>query len=60
MDLEKTNRELLETLEADGLVLREGARLLPTLGGLAVADGLAADFDLSESASRAVTIPIHE
>ncbi|MDH3746008.1 MAG: radical SAM family heme chaperone HemW, partial [Acidobacteriota bacterium] len=60
VDLEKTNRELLETLEADGLVLREGARLLPTLGGLAVADGLAADFDLSESASRAVTIPIHE
>ncbi|MBI4914906.1 MAG: radical SAM family heme chaperone HemW [Acidobacteria bacterium] len=51
LDLLATNDALVASLVADGrMVLRngpEGRRLLPTSLGLAVADGLAATFDVS-------------
>jgi oxygen-independent coproporphyrinogen-3 oxidase len=40
------NAALIERMEAQGLLKLEGDRLLPTLAGLAVADSLAASFDL--------------
>lgn len=43
-DLEATNRVLLDRLEDEGLLLREGGHLVPTLAGWAVVDALAARF----------------
>lgn len=46
VDLVAANEALVERLAADGLVTLEGGRLAPTLGGFAVADGLAAGFEV--------------
>jgi putative oxygen-independent coproporphyrinogen III oxidase len=46
VDLAAANGELLARLDADGLARRDGDRLVPTLDGLAVADGLAEGFEL--------------
>ncbi|NIM02189.1 MAG: radical SAM family heme chaperone HemW [Acidobacteria bacterium] len=43
-DLLAANRELVERLHVNGLILHHGSRLIPTLDGLAVADSLAAMF----------------
>jgi putative oxygen-independent coproporphyrinogen III oxidase len=45
-DLAADNAPLLERLSTEGLVAVAGDRLRPTLAGWAVADGLAAAFDL--------------
>lgn len=45
-DLAATNAARIERLAADGLLARRGDRLVPTLAGWAVADGLAAGFEL--------------
>jgi coproporphyrinogen III oxidase-like Fe-S oxidoreductase len=47
VDLLDINRPLIQTAVEDELLLVEGARLRPTLDGLAVADGLASRFRLS-------------
>lgn len=44
IDLLERNRPLVEKLLDDTLLVREGARLRPTVEGLAVADGVAASF----------------
>jgi oxygen-independent coproporphyrinogen-3 oxidase len=49
IDLVLHNRELLHRLTSDGLLVHHGERLLPTLAGWAVADGLAAAFALGPS-----------
>jgi putative oxygen-independent coproporphyrinogen III oxidase len=46
-DVVSTNAARIERLAADGLLARSGDRLVPTLAGWAVADGLAAAFELS-------------
>lgn len=46
LDLEARNAELLERAIGEGLLVREGERLKPTLAGLAVADGLARDIEV--------------
>jgi oxygen-independent coproporphyrinogen-3 oxidase len=46
-DVAATNSALLERLAAEGLLTRQADRLVPTLAGWAVADGLAATFDLA-------------
>jgi len=46
-DVAAANAPLLERLAADGLLSHDGDRLVPTLAGWAVADGLAAAFDLT-------------
>jgi oxygen-independent coproporphyrinogen-3 oxidase len=46
VDLLATNARLIERLMAEGLLLVEFGRLAPTLRGLAVADSLAASFEL--------------
>jgi len=46
MDILAANRRQLECLAAEGLATLEGERVVPTLEGLAVADGLAARFEL--------------
>lgn len=51
-DLVKRNRRQVDRLLADGVVRHEGRRLVPTLDGLAVADGLAAAFTLDGAAGR--------
>jgi oxygen-independent coproporphyrinogen-3 oxidase len=48
IDLFTANRTLLDELERTGLVRRHGMRLVPSLDGMAVADGLAALFEISE------------
>ncbi len=48
VDLEATNAALIERAIEGGLLFREGERLKPTRGGLAVADGLARDFEVGE------------
>jgi len=48
VDLVASNRALVERLCDSGLVVVEGDRLRPTLEGLAVADSLAREFELSE------------
>lgn len=45
-DLAAANAPLIERLHAEGLLFVNGDRLLPTLAGWAVADGLAAAFHL--------------
>lgn len=45
LDVAAANRPLLDQLAAEGLLELKGARLKPTLDGLAVADSLAARFD---------------
>ena len=45
-DLAATNEARIERLAADGLLAMSGNRLVPTLAGWAVADGLAAGFEL--------------
>ena len=45
-DLAATNAARIECLAADGLLATSGDRLVPTLAGWAVADGLAAGFEL--------------
>ena len=44
-----THRALIERLSRQGLLRVEGSRLAPTLEGLAIADSLARDFDVSRS-----------
>lgn len=46
IDVAAANRERIERLAAAGLVTFDGARLAPTLAGLAVADGLAAGLEV--------------
>jgi len=46
LDLRVASAALIERLESAGLLKLEHDRLVPTLDGLAVADGLAAQFDL--------------
>ena len=48
VDLEARNTDLLERAIGEGLLVREGESLKPTLAGLAVADGLARDFEVGE------------
>ncbi|HEV7667548.1 MAG TPA: radical SAM family heme chaperone HemW [Thermoanaerobaculia bacterium] len=48
VDLEARNAELLDRAILDGMLVREGESLKPTLGGFAVADGLARDFEVGE------------
>jgi oxygen-independent coproporphyrinogen-3 oxidase len=48
-DIEAANAPLLERLAAEGLLSREGDHLVPTLAGWAVADGLAAAFQLASA-----------
>ncbi len=45
-DLPSANRSLCAELEADGLISIEAGRLRPTPGGLAIAEGLGAAFEL--------------
>jgi coproporphyrinogen III oxidase-like Fe-S oxidoreductase len=47
VDLFDLNRALIERGLEDGLLVREGSWIRPTLEGLAVADGLASSFRLS-------------
>jgi len=42
VDVLGSNRALIERMEAEGLATLEGARLVPTLDGLAVAVAIAA------------------
>ncbi len=46
IDLVAANADLLERLDRAGLVHVQGDRLVPSLDGLAVADGLAAQFEI--------------
>lgn len=46
VDLVAANAPLLERLDAEGLLTLSGGHLVPTLAGLAVADGLARSFQL--------------
>ena len=46
VDLLRNNGALVERLDAEGLVLLDGQQLRPTLSGLAVADSLAAGFEI--------------
>ena len=46
IDLAASNAALLDRLVRDRLATRDGDRLKPTLDGLAVADGLAACFEI--------------
>ncbi|MEP7010880.1 MAG: radical SAM family heme chaperone HemW [Acidobacteriota bacterium] len=48
VDLETTNADLIERAIGSSLLIREGERLKPTRGGLAVADGLARDFEVGK------------
>lgn len=48
VELEARNADLLERAHENGLLVREGERLKPTLAGFAVADGLARDFEVGE------------
>lgn len=45
-DLAAVNRDLLDRLAAEELLRTEGDRLVPTRAGLAVADGVAAAFEI--------------
>jgi oxygen-independent coproporphyrinogen-3 oxidase len=45
IDLAASHGALIDALCAEGLLTRRGASIAPTLGGMAVADGLAARFD---------------
>ena len=53
VDLLDLNRALIERSVADGLLVREGGCIRPTLDGLAVADGLAGAFRISGSPCKA-------
>ena len=46
VDLLEANRSLVERLSDDGLLTCEGERLVPTARGLALADSIAARFDV--------------
>lgn len=46
VSIAEPNRELIARWIADGFVLPEGCRLVPTLRGLAAADALAADLEI--------------
>lgn len=46
LDLEAKNAALIRRAVEEGLLLRQGEKLQPTTAGLAVADGLARDFEL--------------
>ncbi|NJL27763.1 MAG: radical SAM family heme chaperone HemW [Thermoanaerobaculia bacterium] len=58
IDLEAQNRERITKLGTEGLVICEAGRLRPTVKGLAVADGLAAGFELRTD--RPFTAPSRE
>jgi oxygen-independent coproporphyrinogen-3 oxidase len=60
VDLERSNAELIERLVASGAVERRGSRLVPTLDGLAVADSLAAAFEVGaeSGAAAAPFVPV--
>ena len=49
VDLIDSNLALVERLESEGLVALEQDHLLPTLRGLAVADGIASSFDIPDA-----------
>ncbi len=51
VDLLAANAAVVDTLVADGRLILEGGRLVPTVSGLAVADGLAAAFDVGAVAA---------
>ena len=51
VDLIDSNLALVERLESEGLVALEHDHLVPTLAGLAVADGMASSFDISAPAT---------
>ena len=50
LDLENVNQDLIHRLVEQGLARRDGHRLVPTLQGMAVADGLAQAFVIPEGA----------
>jgi oxygen-independent coproporphyrinogen-3 oxidase len=52
IDLLTSNAGLIERLESEGLLRIESSRLIPTLEGLAVADSLARDFEISPRDAR--------
>ena len=47
VDLRDGNANLLGRLESEGLLTQRDDRLIPTLDGLAVADGMASSFSIS-------------
>jgi len=47
IDVRATNADRIDRLAAEGLARMVGDRLVPTANGLAVADGLAVEFDLT-------------
>ena len=47
LDKMPSNPRLVDRLSAEGLIVLDAARLVPTLEGLAVADSLARDFEVS-------------
>jgi oxygen-independent coproporphyrinogen-3 oxidase len=47
VDLLERNAPLVERLSREGLLRAEANRLVPTLGGLAIADSMARDFEVS-------------
>lgn len=51
IDLEPANQSLILRLAEEGMLGRQGTRLVPTLAGLAVADGLARQFEVDPSPS---------
>jgi oxygen-independent coproporphyrinogen-3 oxidase len=57
VDLFEANRRLLDDLRTEGLVTVDGARVRPTVAGLAVADGLVRSFELPDQAPGRGTIP---
>jgi oxygen-independent coproporphyrinogen-3 oxidase len=57
VDLFEVNRRLLDDLRAEGLVTVDGARVRPTVAGMAVADSLVRAFELPERAAGRGTIP---
>ncbi|MGD9253353.1 MAG: radical SAM family heme chaperone HemW [Holophagae bacterium] len=60
VDLFAANRRLLDDLAGEGLVRVDGARVRPTVAGLAVADGLVRSFEVPDQAPRRATIPRSE
>jgi hypothetical protein len=50
----------LDDLTAEGLVTVEGARVRPTVAGLAVADSLVRAFEIPDLMPRRATIPRFE
>ncbi|HVS03903.1 MAG TPA: radical SAM family heme chaperone HemW [Thermoanaerobaculia bacterium] len=57
LDLAAANGDTIAALAADGLLRRAGTWLVPTAAGLAVADSLAARFEMTSPPGRASMMP---